>query len=684
MNWSLRTKLFLLILVILLLVAGSVSFFSKQSVDKAMLKVEQLSAMNVLHLTKLNISGRYKNLLMDKVDAVKMSKARIKELSHIANMGLTQQLSLEKTLGLEHKEVEKQAMQWISRLHLESGEFCFVFDEEGNALSYPTDEFRGKNMSKYTDIKGRSVLKAAVQDIKKYGEAYSSFRWPKLKGKGVERRFGYFTRYPNTHFYVAAVAPTSEVESEVKRKMKEILTVLKQNIPKIRFAETGYVFIVTGEEELIIPPRENNVDFLNSKNKYTGNPLLVDIMAAAETSEPVDYLEDKPGAMEMESFVGYFKALDWYIVTVESTEEIKLPAQKLVQSQFIILGVVLIVSLILGVIISTRISRPIIRLADFAKQIPDQDFTQESEGDSPLLTALAKNDKDEVGRLAGSFLFMEDSLRKNIRNLMDVTASKQKIESELSIARDIQMGLLPKIFPPFPEREEFDLHAMLESAKEVGGDLYDFFFIDENLLCFTVGDVSDKGVPAALFMAVTKTLITVEAEQNTDPSVIMNKVNDVLAKDNPNSMFVTLFLGIIDLRTGEIHYSNGGHNPPVMIPKTGEVAMLHGISGPMCGALEGMEYSPLETKLEPGDAILLYTDGVTEAMTLEQELYSDEKLVEMANTLRGDPVEKITTTLMRSVHEHAGEAPQSDDITILCLRYFGPDHPERTNLFNKA
>jgi sigma-B regulation protein RsbU (phosphoserine phosphatase) len=273
--------------------------------------------------------------------------------------------------------------------------------------------------------------------------------------------------------------------------------------------------------------------------------------------------------------------------------------------------------------------------------------------------------------LAEAFTFMDHALRENIHDLMETTAAKERIQSELTIARDIQIGLLPKIFPPFPDRGEMDLHAVLVSAKEVGGDLFDFFFLDDRRLVFAVGDVADKGVPAALFMAITKTLIKVAAEKTPDPAAILERVNDDLSVDNPNAMFVTLFIGILDVETGELSYANGGHNKPVLM-RHGVAAWVQGASGPACGVMDGVPYKPLTMTLEAGDSLLVYTDGVTEAMSPTQKVFGDGHLLDITRGLERQPANETVTAVMEAVHEHVDGADQSDDITMLCLRWNGP------------
>lgn len=279
---------------------------------------------------------------------------------------------------------------------------------------------------------------------------------------------------------------------------------------------------------------------------------------------------------------------------------------------------------------------------------------------------------DEIGRLTDSFSFMRDSLKDYILRLTETTAAKERIESELKIARDIQMGILPKIFPPFPDRpDEFDLYALMEAAKEVGGDFYDFFYCDDTHLCFVIGDVSGKGVPASLFMAVTKTLIKTTATAISDPGAVLTKVNNDLSRGNDACMFVTIFLGLLDTGTGELLFANGGHNPPLVVAETGEAEFLAVPKGLVLGAMEDYLYRTDKIQLKPGESLFMYTDGVTEAMNAGEELFSEERLKSRLNSLRGSGVRDMISGVMEELVFFADSAAQSDDITMLAVRYKG-------------
>ena len=260
--------------------------------------------------------------------------------------------------------------------------------------------------------------------------------------------------------------------------------------------------------------------------------------------------------------------------------------------------------------------------------------------------------------------------------LIEAYVEKQRMEETLKLAHDIQMSMVPKIFPPFPDRSEFDIFATLAPAKEVGGDFYDFFFIDDDHLCFVVGDVSGKGVPASLFMAVTKTLFKATAGNGGTPGEILARLNTEICRDNESCMFVTLFCAILNIRTGQVDYGNGGHNLPYYLHQR-SVTPLENLGGRVLGLVEQSPYASGRMVLAPGEALLLYTDGVTEAMNPSETLYSDQRLEQFLGTNRGLAPRQIIGDLIGDVKQFAGGAPQSDDITVLALLYFGTTKNER-------
>jgi sigma-B regulation protein RsbU (phosphoserine phosphatase) len=318
----------------------------------------------------------------------------------------------------------------------------------------------------------------------------------------------------------------------------------------------------------------------------------------------------------------------------------------------------------IGYNLGNRFAKPILELSDGVREIAGGNLDKK----------LSITTGDEIEHLANSFNSMTDELKTYIENLSRVTAEKERVAAELSVATSIQAGMLPNIFPAYPERKEFDIFASMNPAKEVGGDFYDFYLIDETHLAITIADVSGKGVPAALFMVIAKTILKNCVMMTKDVDKLaeaMEKTNDQLCQGNEESMFVTVFLGVLDITSGEFIYVNGGHNPPLM-KTNGRFEYLSLKKSCMLGAMEGMTYRAQRLVMKPGDMLFLYTDGVTEAQDTDNRLYSETRLQNVLNSEADDMNAKdVLAAIRKSVEDYAGDAEQFDDITMLGLIYKG-------------
>ena len=244
------------------------------------------------------------------------------------------------------------------------------------------------------------------------------------------------------------------------------------------------------------------------------------------------------------------------------------------------------------------------------------------------------------------------------------------IQHDLTISRDIQQAILPKKFPPFPDEPNFDIYASMVAANEVGGDFYDFFLIDKHRLGFVIGDVSGKGISAAIFMAVSRTLIRATGLKGDSVSECMHYVNNLLCTESVSSMFVTVFYGILNTQTGEVEYVNAGHNTPYIL-SSNEINKIEMTNGLPLGVLEDFSFKSKKIQLKKGDQLLLYTDGVVEAINLEETAYGEEKFENFLNQSLNLPVEAIIKNSFTELNDFAGGAPQSDDITLLGITFKG-------------
>jgi sigma-B regulation protein RsbU (phosphoserine phosphatase) len=285
-----------------------------------------------------------------------------------------------------------------------------------------------------------------------------------------------------------------------------------------------------------------------------------------------------------------------------------------------------------------------------------------------------KGRDDELGSLAQQFADMIVDLDDYMVNLQKVTAEKERIGAELNVATQIQADMLPRNFPAFPERKEFDLYATMTPAKEVGGDFYDFFLVDDDHLALVIADVSGKGVPAALFMVIAKSLIKNRVLMGETPSEALRNVNEQLCEGNEAELFVTVWLAIIDLNTGHVVEANAGHEHPAIRKKDGVYELHKTKHSPAVATMEGMRFRQTEFDLEPGDMVYVYTDGVTEATDAHNVLYGEKRmLVALNNNTDKDPT-NLLPAVREDIDEFVGDAPQFDDITMLCMIYMGPDN----------
>lgn len=325
---------------------------------------------------------------------------------------------------------------------------------------------------------------------------------------------------------------------------------------------------------------------------------------------------------------------------------------------------ILVVVFLMVMVLRHMVIRPVTRLNDIVSSYEHGELMED-------ISEFDRN-KDEITSLAYSFRDMTVRIEKYIEDLTIVTAEKERIGAELNVATQIQADMLPRIFPPFPERKEFDLYATMNPAKEVGGDFYDYFLIDDDHLGIVMADVSGKGVPAALFMVIAKTLIKNRAlMNNAGPGEILADVNDQLCEGNDAELFVTVWLGILTISTGSIVYASAGHEYPAYYRNGRGFDLEKEKHGPPVATMEGLHFREHETVLQSGESLYLYTDGVTEATNSGNELFGEDRMIESLNRHSEDNVEDILKKVREDIDSFVGEAPQFDDLTMLIITYKG-------------
>ena len=420
-----------------------------------------------------------------------------------------------------------------------------------------------------------------------------------------------------------------------------------------------YCFIIGPDGDYIAHPDPNRILKANFYDYATGKDAgryrkLGDAMRAGESGD----LSVTVDGIRSDVYYAPLLHSGWSMGIVVPTERLLTPA--------IAYGAIIIFLILLGVLLVfltcrrtiKKASTPLIQLAESAQEIATGKF------DTSLPTI--KN-KDELRLLRDSFDYMQSSLARYVDELKETTAQRASIERELSVARSIQMSMLPITWPPYPERNDLDIFGCVAPAKAVGGDLFDFRIRDEKLyLC--IGDVSGKGIPAALVMTVISSMFRTLSASEDSPHRIMSAINDSISARNENLMFVTLFVGSLDLSTGKLLYTNAGHNAPILI-SDGEARLMSVDANIPVGIMAEWSYSQQETTLSPGTILFLYTDGLTEATRGDGELFHEERvLAQLAGHDENSSAERLVADMTAAVNQFIGDAEQSDDLTMLVLK----------------
>ncbi len=500
------------------------------------------------------------------------------------------------------------------------------------------------------------------------GAGYQSMSWyveAKAKGKGIWCE-PFISNYVDKPVAVYAM-PFYETLPDGSKKFKGVvcldilLSFLREAVASIQIENSGYAFILSAENKIVAHPRD---DWIFKETLYS--------LAKGRDANLSDFekavRELHSGILLGKTFKGesaciYFshmKVDGWVFGIVWPADEFFEKRRKMtsILGLLSLVGYALMFGLVL--VISSRVSRPLKELADVAKRLGQGDF----EVEIPQVKG-----KDEIAEFAEAFGHMRDSLKENIEKQKGV----ERVQNELEMARKIQLGLLAKNDDDDGVKDNrHKLYPFILPAKEVGGDFYDFAKVDENRLAFLIADVSGKGIPAALLMMSSRSMLKSVVLAGSSVEDAFNVVNDRLAFRNYLNMFVTVWMGILDLRTGEVEFACAGHNPPVICHDDGTVEFAKSRPGLVLAAMEGTRYKRQMLKLEPGDTIFLYTDGVTEATNANEELFGDDRLLQTLREARGMEPAEICPFVKSKIDEFVGDAPQFDDITMLALKYMGP------------
>lgn len=445
------------------------------------------------------------------------------------------------------------------------------------------------------------------------------------------------------------------VESLLKENEEDLFLPSASDNPELLI----YGFIIGPKGDYIVHPDRGRILKTNFYDYATGEDAaryrkLGDAMTAGESGEQSVWID----GIRSDVYFAPLLHSGWSMGIVVPVKRLLLPG--------ILYGTMIIVLILLGVLLVfftchrsiKKASTPLIKLAESAQEIATGRF------DTQLPTIKSK---DEIRLLRDSFDHMQTSLARYVEELKVTTAQNASIESELGVARNIQMSMLPFTWPPFPDRDDLDIFGSVAPARAVGGDLFDFRIRDEKLY-FCIGDVSGKGIPAALVMTVISSMFRTLSASEDSPLQIMTAINSSISTRNENMMFVTLFVGALDLSTGVLQYTNAGHNAPFVITG-GEARMMSVDANIPVGVLEDWSFTPQETTLSPGEILFLYTDGLTEATRSDGELFGEERVLEELSSYGEDiSAERVVADMTAAVNRFIGKAEQSDDLTMLVLK----------------
>ncbi|MBO4262145.1 MAG: SpoIIE family protein phosphatase [Clostridia bacterium] len=330
---------------------------------------------------------------------------------------------------------------------------------------------------------------------------------------------------------------------------------------------------------------------------------------------------------------------------------------------FVLIGIVAVIAIGSAVFVSTRIVKPLVAITKRVQSLGGNDL--QFKMDDSFRT------RDEIQVLAESFAMLSGKTLEYIDQVEKVTAEKERIGAELSLATRIQADMLPNIYPAFPERDEFDIYATMDPAKEVGGDFYDFFLVDDDHLCIFIADVSGKGVPAALFMMASMIILANNAQMGKSPAQILHDTNLAICANNREEMFVTVWLGILEISTGKLTAANAGHEYPVVKRPDGSFEIFKDKHGFVIGGMNGAKYKEYEIEMQPGSKVFLYTDGVPEATNADKELFGMDRLLDALNAAPDEAPKETLDNVRKAVDGFVREAEQFDDLTMMCLEYKG-------------
>lgn len=669
---SLRSKIFAFVVALLVLGASIIMVVAQRDVTSTVSTSEQRAVDNILKLLADDSLARWGALLGEKATTARQARQPLIQQNRLVMSVLQLYHDQERSGLLNTRQAQEQALQWLEQVNLGTDRRAILLDAHTQVLSDSSRYPRGSSLAHHPDLKGRTFSEVIEREL---GTGDYSFVIYHNPDDGNDLRYATLARFAPWDWVLAVSDSAQPIVDQFDRQRRSMEAALGDTLVNLRLPGNGFVFIADDNGNPVTPLPESQSGLLQATAIDHDKSLQQMLQAASASPDSTSHFEARsrgPSTRKSSDWLirtTFVKPLKWTIVAAVPRQEMARPATELRNRLGLLFLAGLLLALGIAWLLSARITRPLHNLGQFVRSLPEGDLTQ-----APALPAHIKQLpdllQDEVGSLAAAFIHMDKQLRENVANLLAETTRRERFESELNIARDIQLGLLPASPPP-AVLKHVELHASMSPAKEVGGDLYDYFLLPDGRLCLAIGDVSDKGVPAALFMAMTRTLLRACTEDESHPARIMERVNTRLADNNPNVMFVTLFIGVLDMHTGQLAWANAGH--PALYVRTpyGTLNSLEGRSGPACGVQAGLPYKGFETSLQPGDILFGYTDGITEAMSADNQEFGEQRLTALLGGHAEAPTPspaRLACRIMDGIEAFTHGNEQSDDITLLIVK----------------
>lgn len=633
MRFPLRVKLILAICLPLLAVYLTVLLLEYRSSKRETLKqVEQ-------YLTKVSA---HEALALDQ------------QLSSVAQIARTTERLLETDVPRERAALER-----LARAHVQAEPQLFGF---GIALEAPGDAEPGEHLALYV-CRTPDDEQLQSMDITSVAYDYMRSDWyllPKLLREPA---------WTDPYFDegLGRILMCSHAVPLLRNDQFEGVVVADVSLENVRrqVCQTHYRgeyrFLISSTGTFVYHPNEAYVmaESVFSLAEWHGRPELAEVGRAMIAGQEgvVRILDPQTSEPKWCAFASV-PAAGWSLAAMIPEQEALAPVRDRLRRQLYVMLAGLGVILASIILLSSWITRPLEHLAAAVRTVAQGQLDVQLEG---------IRSRDEIGELALTFNQMVTDLKANIEATVRETAAREAIERELQVARQIQTSLLPMLRPPFPHRREFSLHADNEPAKFMAGDFFDFWLLDEQNLVIVIADVSGKGVPAAMFMAVARTTLRNFSTPGCRPREVIETANRLIAADNEETMFVTLFYGHYHIPSGELVYVNAGHNPPALVRRNGRAQLACDSTGTMLGVFPDAEFDEGRLLLEPGDLLLLYTDGVTEACDPQGQFFGEAGLTGLLDRLSRQSVEAICQGVLRDVNAHRRHEGQ-DDVTLVALR----------------